>query len=78
MAAIPQRAADCERALEGQEWNESTIGAAMAALDGDYTPIDDMRSSADYRRLVARNLLRKFYLETSGFDGETRVLEHGR
>ena len=27
---------------------------------------------------VTRNLLRKFYLETSGFDGETRVLAHGR
>ena len=78
MAAIPQRAANCERALEGQRWEESTIDAAMAALDGDYTPIDDMRSSAGYRSLVARNLLRKFYLETSGYDGETRVLEHRR
>ncbi len=78
MAAIPQRAGNCERELEGSDWNESTIEAAMAALDGDYTPIDDMRSSAGYRRLVTRNLLRKFYLETSGFAGETRVLEHGR
>ena len=78
MAAIPQRAPKCEKALEGQKWSESTVTAGMAALDGDYTPIGDMRSSADYRRLTARNLLRKFYLETSGFDGETRVLEHGR
>ena len=78
MAATPQRAANCEKALEGQTWDESTIVAGMSAMDGDYSPIDDMRSSADYRRLVARNLLRKFYLETSGFDGETRVLEHGR
>jgi xanthine dehydrogenase small subunit len=78
MAAIPARAAQCEKALEGQTWDEPTIETAMAALDGDYTPIDDMRSSAEYRRLVARNLLRKFYLETSGFDGETRVLDHGR
>jgi xanthine dehydrogenase small subunit len=78
MAAIPQRASSCERALEGQSWNEETVGEAMAALDGDYTPIDDMRSSAAYRALVARNLLMKFYLETSGFEGETRVLDHGR
>ena len=78
MAEIPKRAAGCERALEGAEWNEATIEAGMAALDGDYAPITDMRSSADYRRLVTRNLLRKFYLETSGFEGETRVLEHGR
>ena len=78
MAEIPKRAANCERELEGKEWTESTIVAGMSALDGDFTPIDDMRSSAAYRALVARNLLRKFYLETSGFDGETRVLEHGR
>ena len=78
MAAIPQRAVNCEEALEGQSWDESTIVAGMSAMDSDYTPIDDMRSSAEYRSLVARNLLRKFYLETSGFDGETRVLEHGR
>ncbi len=78
MAAIPKRAGNCEKALEGQRWDESTIVAAMSALDGDFTPIDDMRSSAAYRAMVARNLLRKFYLETSGFEGETRVLEHGR
>ena len=78
MAEIPKRAANCERELEGKEWNESTIVAGMAALDGDYTPIDDMRSSAAYRAMVTRNLLRKFYLETSGFDGETRVLDYGR
>jgi xanthine dehydrogenase small subunit len=50
----------------------------MEALDRDFTPIDDMRASAGYRSLVTRNLLRKFYLETSGFEGETRVIEHGR
>jgi xanthine dehydrogenase small subunit len=77
MAAIPQRAPGCEKALEGNRWTESTIASAMAALDGDYTPINDMRASLEYRRLVTRNLLRKFYLETSGFVGETRVLEHG-
>ena len=78
MAEIPKRAANCERELEGKEWNESTVIAGMSALDGDFTPIDDMRSSAAYRAMVTRNLLRKFYLETSGFEGETRVLDHGR
>ena len=78
MAATPQRASDCERALEGREWTESTLAEAMEAVDRDYTPIRDMRASVEYRRLIARNLLRKFYLETSGYAGETRVLEHGR
>ncbi len=74
MAAIPQRATGCEAALEGKEWSEATLPDALAALERDYTPIDDMRASAGYRRMVAHNLLRKFYLETSGFEGETRVI----
>lgn len=78
MAAIPKRAAGCEQALEGREWNESTLAAGMDALDRDYTPIDDMRASADYRRLVTRNLLHKLFLETSGWQGETRVVGGGR
>jgi xanthine dehydrogenase small subunit len=78
MAAIPQRASECERALEGRDWNESTLAAGMAALDRDYTPIGDMRATADYRQRVTRNLLRKLFLETTGFQGETRVLGGGR
>ena len=29
----------------------------------DYTPLTDWRASADYRMLVAQNLVRRFYLE---------------
>ncbi len=78
MAAIPKRATECEQELEGREWNESTLAAGMAALDRDYTPIDDMRASALYRRMVTRNLLRRLFLETSPWEGETRVVGHGR
>ena len=35
----------------------------MRDLDDAFTPLSDMRASAEYRRLVARNLLLKFYLE---------------
>ncbi len=78
MAAIPKRAAECEQALEGRDWTESTLADGMAALDRDYTPITDMRASARYRRLITRNLLRRLFLETSGWDGETGVIGHGR
>ena len=78
MAEIPRRAAECEKTLIGQVWNADTIARGMEAVDRDYEPIRDMRASAEYRRLVARNLLRKFFLETSGFAGETRLIEHGR
>ena len=40
--------------------------AAMDALSSDFTPISDMRASADYRMLVARNLLKRFFIESSG------------
>ncbi len=38
----------------------------QAAFAEDFQPLTDWRASADYRLTVARNLLRRFYLETAG------------
>ncbi len=65
MAATPRRAGAGEAALLGQEWDETAFGAAGQALDRDFTPISDWRASAEYRALVARNLLMRFYLDHS-------------
>jgi xanthine dehydrogenase small subunit len=65
MAATPKRATLTEAALIDQPWTTATVDAAAAQLDRDFAPIDDMRASAAYRRLAARNLLRRFHLETS-------------
>jgi xanthine dehydrogenase small subunit len=73
MAATPRRAAACERALVGRPWTEAAVCGAMQALDGDFTPLTDMRASAAYRRQAARNLLYRFWLETSGQQVATRV-----
>jgi xanthine dehydrogenase small subunit len=64
MAAIPKRAAQTEAALIGQAWNEQTAKQAMLKLAEDYTPLADMRASADNRSTSAANLLYRFYLET--------------
>jgi len=64
MAAIPQRAARAEAALNGAAWNEATAHLAMDALAADYQPLTDMRASSVYRLKVARNLLLRFHLET--------------
>jgi xanthine dehydrogenase small subunit len=64
MAAIVKRAAAAEAAMLGHPWSEATLLAAQAALAGDFEPLTDMRASADYRRRVAQNLLRRFWLET--------------
>ncbi|MFL5263801.1 MAG: hypothetical protein ACJ79L_15455, partial [Anaeromyxobacteraceae bacterium] len=41
------------------------IAAALPVLDAELAPISDARATAAYRRLVAKNLLRKFQLETA-------------
>ncbi len=76
MAATVRRASQCEQALAGQPWNEATIETAMRALANDFAPIDDMRSTADYRLRVAQNLLRRLYLETRG--DTVSLYEYGR
>jgi xanthine dehydrogenase small subunit len=64
MAAIVRRAANAEAAMIGQPWSEATVEAAMAALETDFAPLTDLRASAAYRMRAARNLLRRFWLET--------------
>lgn len=73
MAATPKRAHGAETALRGRPWNETTLEAAMEAMDADYQPLSDMRASAAYRSRVARNLLRRLYLETTDSGIATRV-----
>jgi len=66
MAGTPKRASAVERALIGIVWDEGAIEKAVAAFSNDFTPLTDWRASADYRLLVAKNLLRRFYRETGG------------
>ena len=66
MAATPKRAKAVEAALLGKEWSVATVEAAMEEYPRDYTPLSDMRASADYRMTVAKNLLLRFYFETTG------------
>ena len=73
MAAIPKRAAAAERALVGQPFDADHIERAVAALAEDFSPISDMRASADYRMAVAQNLLRKAFIEMTG-EHETRLV----
>lgn len=66
MAATPKRAVNVEAALLGKPWNEATLAAALDAYGDDYQPLSDMRASAYYRLLVAKNLLQRFYAQTQG------------
>lgn len=67
MAATPKRAPAVEAALEGRSWSRSTVESAMEEYIKDFSPISDMRASAGYRMIAARNLLLRTFLEaTSG------------
>jgi xanthine dehydrogenase small subunit len=74
MAATPRRAYHAENDITGQPWNEATVQAAMSALKRDFTPITDWRASAAYRVSVARNLLRRLFIETTDETVETRLV----
>src|SRR5262249_52894942 len=65
MAGTPLRATQCEAFLRGKPWNEATVTAAQAVLDGCYEPLSDWRASARYRAQVAANLLKKYFLEST-------------
>jgi len=54
------------RETEGVLTERGDIDAAAATLEKEITPIDDLRSTAAYRRRVSVNLLRRFWSETAG------------
>jgi xanthine dehydrogenase small subunit len=64
MAGTPKRASNVEAALVGSAWNEDTTERAIEKFGDDFTPLSDWRASAEYRLMVAKNLLRRFFLET--------------
>ena len=67
----PVRLTTTERALKNQPVNQETIAAARAALTSETLPIDDIRSTAKYRAIVAGNLLEEFLLSPVGLaDGK--------
>jgi xanthine dehydrogenase small subunit len=76
MAATPKRSSNAEETLEGNDWTEVNIRKAMAVLTSDFTPIDDMRATKNYRMQVAQNLILKAFLEDQPGD-ILRVLEAG-
>ena len=73
MAGIPKRASHVEAALTGQPWTMETVAAAAGAWAQDFTPLSDMRASADYRLAAARNMLTRYFHEYAGTPA--RVLE---
>ncbi len=66
LAGIPKRAAQAEAALLGKPWSFATAQSAATAMAKDFTPLSDMRASADYRLLTAQNLMIRYYHDLAG------------
>ncbi len=63
LAPFPARLYQSESALLGRRIDANTIESARAALLAEAKPIDDIRSTAEYRKRVAANLLEEFLLD---------------
>jgi carbon-monoxide dehydrogenase medium subunit len=58
VAPVPLRAVEAETILANKPINEATIAEAALAAMNACNPIDDVRGSARYRKLMVRNLTR--------------------
>ncbi len=57
-APTPVRTAAVEKALTGAAFRRAAVEEAVAEVQGSISPIDDVRSTAEYRRRMAPLLLR--------------------
>jgi CO/xanthine dehydrogenase FAD-binding subunit len=63
IAAIPLRLAEVEATLEGAVVDAAVVDRAVSTLVGSIRPIDDVRSTADYRREVSGRILARVLRE---------------
>ena len=66
MAGIPKRAEAVEASLIGNAWAIETIEAVLPLFSEDFSPLSDMRASADYRLKAAQNMLLRYFHDIGG------------
>ncbi|HVQ40269.1 MAG TPA: xanthine dehydrogenase family protein subunit M [Pyrinomonadaceae bacterium] len=69
VAPVPLRCVRTEDALRGVKLDEISIEQARTVLAGEIVPIDDIRSTRDYRLRVSLNLLEDFLLGLASMRG---------
>lgn len=65
MAATTVRAVKTEAFLSGKTWGLKTVEEATLILSDEFTPISDARANAEGRKIMAGNLLLRFWFDTS-------------
>jgi xanthine dehydrogenase molybdopterin binding subunit/xanthine dehydrogenase small subunit len=89
VAATPMRAKKAEQALVGSRLDGAAIARVLPIVDGEATPIDDVRAGKDFRRGLIASLFEKFArgetsegqdallgFEPASFDGTSECLHH--
>ena len=66
VAERPIRVARTEAVLEGRLAGPAVAAEAAATVQAEITPIDDIRSTAVYRRAVAGRILRRIVMDAAG------------
>lgn len=67
VAPTTVRAPQTEAAIEGHRPDRETADRAAGTLAGEIRPIDDVRSTADYRRAVAARVLHRLIRDAGGW-----------
>jgi len=65
MADRVKRAENVEQFFLGKGWVRENIERALPLIDSAFSPISDARAGAEMRRVAAKNLLLKFWWESS-------------
>lgn len=65
VAATPIRAIAVEEWLIGKPWTADTIQQAKPMLSDSFSPLNDLRGSAEYRKRLVANLFEKFFIDFS-------------
>jgi xanthine dehydrogenase molybdopterin binding subunit/xanthine dehydrogenase small subunit len=66
VAAMPARARKAEQALLGKPWRAETVKEVLPLLEAEFTPISDLRGSAEYRRALITSLFEQFCFDARG------------
>ncbi|MEM7517724.1 MAG: xanthine dehydrogenase family protein subunit M, partial [Planctomycetota bacterium] len=66
VAPTPLRLREAEKACEAKPANRETARAAAALARDSVTPIDDVRSTAEYRSFVLERVVGQLLMEVAG------------
>jgi xanthine dehydrogenase small subunit len=73
VAATPVAATELEKQLTGKPWDSNTIDLGAKILAKTFSPISDVRGSAEYRQQIVQNLWRRFALESTSQSNTIKV-----